>query len=442
MTEPPEQAAPDAYVAQLYQPSTDGTLILYAGGLTLWQGDKTWLAQGNLELRLGGRPEFFAHLAGREAWLSDSVEAERFSVELPSVLSLDPPTSSALPVPDGDSSWMDREIRIDRMLVGTLTGVRSVVLHIVGKLTDYPLPDHATDFGPQGQIHFSLPGWKLQLARANPEPSHDADFTYVIRAVSPNGPVSEDDVAVMVRRVLILLRLVASGGIGIGPRVGLDDSGQVVWADWWTPHAEPAGQRWCPDSQVVAALPVLADGLSALDGDRGLEACVDRAVSLLLAINEPGLLDVKIPIVCSGLELLGWSILQHRQWLMPDDLDRLSAGARTRLLLQWAGIPIDLPSDFTALHGWRGRGGRSHTAGPELIFEIRNRVVHPPKRLSDPEWPNADELWEAFKLATSYLELALMRILDYHGRYSSRLDSKGWAGRTEHVPWRRLDSGC
>lgn len=437
MAEPPQQSPSDEYIEQLYRPSNDGKILIYAGDLKLSQNNSAWLTRGDLELHLGARSAFYARFAGRDPWIINSVGADEPSVELPSKPSLNPPTSSVVPVPDGGRLWASCEIRINRLTAGSAASARSVVLHITGQLTDYPLPKYVTDHGgPQGQIHFLLPGWDLRLAKASPEPSRETDFTYVVKAIPRSLPVTEDQVAVMIRRVFILLRLVASGGVGIGPRVGLDNGGRVVWVDWGVPHSESAGQRWCPDREVLTALPVLADVLSGLSDDPGLEACVDRAISLLLAVNEPGVLDVKIPIVCSGLELLGWSILQHRQWLTPDDLGKLSAGARTRLLLQWAGIPIDLPSDFDALTAWRGRQGRPYVAGPELIFELRNRVVHPPKRLSDPEWPHPDELWEAFRLATWYLELALLRILNYNGEYASRLQLTGWKGQTEPMPWR------
>lgn len=434
MARPPQQpSSDDQYIEPLYRPSKDGRILIYAGDLKLSQNSGTWLTRGDLELRLGAPSVFYARFAGRDPWIINSVGANEPSVELPSTPSLNPPTSSAVPVPDGDPPWATREIRINRLTAGAAASARSVVLHITGQLTDYPLPDHG---GPQRQILFALPGWDLRLVKASLDLSHETDFTYVVKAIPHSLPVAEHQVAVMIRRVFILLRLAASGGVGIGPQVGLDGGGQVVWVEWGAPRSEAAGQRWCPDREVLTALPVLADGLSGLSDDPGLEACVDRATSLLLAVNEHGLLDVKIPIVCSDLELLGWSILQHRQWLTPDDLGKLSTGARTRLLLQWAGVPIELPSDFDALAAWRGRQGRPYVAGPELIFEVRNRVVHPPKRLSDPEWPQPDELLEAFRLATWYLELALLRILNYNGEYASRLQLTGWVGQTEPMPWR------
>jgi hypothetical protein len=73
---------------------------------------------------------------------------------------------------------------------------------------------------------------------------------------------------------------------------------------------------------------------------------------------------------------------------------------RVRLLLHWASIPVELPSHFGALAARRGRLHPPDAGGPELIFEVRNSLLHPPKRIEEPEWPNRDELLEAWQLAT------------------------------------------
>lgn len=57
------------------------------------------------------------------------------------------------------------------------------------------------------------------------------------------------------------------------------------------------------------------------------------------------------------------------------------------------------------------------------------------RRDIEPEWPDRDELLEAWQLAAWYLELAVVRLLGYEGEYVSRLRLEGWIGDTEIVPW-------
>jgi hypothetical protein len=309
---------------------------------------------------------------------------------------------------------------------------------VSGPLSSHPLPSRQTRSGEQAQpqLRWTLSGWDLRLAEAGGPKAVD-EFSFVVEAVPHDLPLDLDAMERLGSQVFLLLSLIAGQEIGVGPVVGVDAAGRVVWADWGAPRFRPeqSAWRWCPRDQVNSALPALAAGLSLLADDPALQQVVDRAGRHLLAANGPEVLDVRIPVACSGLELLGWAVLQRQQWLTKDGLGRLPAASRVRLLLQWAGIPVELPTQFAALAARRGRLGQPEVAGPELVFDVRNSLVHPPKRIEEPEWPDSSELLEAWQLATWYLELAVVRLLGYEGEYVSRLRLEGWIYDTELVPW-------
>jgi hypothetical protein len=175
-------------------------------------------------------------------------------------------------------------------------------LHVSGALTDHPLPDQQTDDGEQGQLPFTLAGWDIRLVKTAARPA-DGDFAIVIEAAPQVLPASEEDIGLMTRRLFDLLSFIAGTETGVAAVAGLDGSGQVVWAEWGAPRTglTPPQWRWCPKRLAVDALPVLADGFGVLSADPGLEACVDRAIGLWLAANGPGVLDVRLPMACSGL---------------------------------------------------------------------------------------------------------------------------------------------
>ena len=427
-------------ILPVYRPSGEGTIVVYAGDLLLAMGADEHVTTGNLELQLSPRPAFFAHVAGSDPWLiMHAFDSEHLSVALPPGASIDPPAAARglAASPEQAHSWADFPIPIKRLAVGEVRLAERLILHISGPLSDHPLPAHQTESSPQAQpqLPLTLPGWDLRLAKAD-EPEAVDYFSFVVDAIPRNLPLGQDATERLSRQVFTLLSLVAGQEIGVGPLVGLNAAGRVVWAEWYAPRFRPGQSpwRWCPKHLVNQALPVLAIGLSSLADDLALQAVVDRAVNHLLAANGPEVVDVRIPVACSGLELLGWAVLQRHQWLIRDGLGRLPASARVRLLLHWAGIPPDLPDEFGALAARRGRLGQHDLAGPELVFDVRNDVVHPPKRIQDPEWPGHDELVEAWQLATWYLELAIVRLLGYEGHYLSRLRLDRWVG-DEPVPW-------
>jgi hypothetical protein len=133
---------------------------------------------------------------------------------------------------------------------------------------------------------------------------------------------------------------------------------------------------------------------------------------------------------------MGWSVLQHRVGLSAAAEEMLNATDRLRQLLLWAGIPTALPNGFPELPNRAQRLGRVSADGPASVIEVRNRLVHPPKTgVQHPEWPTNGEQREAWTLALWYLELVILRVLEYDGEYASRLQRMGWVGTTEPVPW-------
>ena len=136
-----------------------------------------------------------------------------------------------------------------------------------------------------------------------------------------------------------------------------------------------------------------------------------------------------------GIELLAWAILQRRSWLVADGLGRLPAAGTARLLLSSCGIPTEVPETFKRLRAVFGRVGQPDWGWHEVLFNIRSSLVHPPKRLDEPQWPTSGELVEAWQLATWYLELAILHALGYSGPHWSRLRLGRSAWDTEPVPW-------
>lgn len=351
------------------------------------------------------------------------------------------PIETVLAVPEEKpAGWVEGSVPITELETGDLTRVERIHLHVSGRLSEYPLPVVETTTGSQqGQLAFSLDGWSLRLVQID-HLARRGGFTYVIEAVPPSIPVDKAQITSMVRRAWMVLRFVAGGAISIGPRVGLGSDGNPTWAWWGAGRTEMSGLRWCPNKLVNAAVPQIADGVSALSADPGLAESVDRAIGLLLATNE-GVLDTKIPIACIGLELLAWSVLQHKEGLSKSNLNGRSSGGNVRKLLDWAGVDITLPADYSALAARLAtvksvEPTAADWEAPEIVFHVRNALVHPPKDVTDPEWPASGELIEAWQLSTWYLEVVLLRILGYEGEYTSRLDLRGrWHDYSEPLPW-------
>ena len=393
---------------------------------------------GDIRLSIRERTSLRAYVATEEQWLFEAME-DGYEVTLPPGASLKVPTASAVPNRDGRPSWTTADLIVNEVQAGDVASAHTFIIHVVRSLgPGVYWPRRPVTGGTQNQISFSLPGWDLTIeADTDGRPS---GFAHIIEATPTRRPVTAEDVEHLGYRLFILLSFLRGSEIGIGPIVGLGADSGIVWARWTPPRAKQTGgrHRWCWPGLVPVALPALASGMSTLAAERGLEIAVLRATELLLTANDAsgGLpLDVRIPVVASGLELMAWSVLQHCGWLTSHTANsrQLQARARLRLLLKWAGVPTELPHGFSALR--RRALEQREPEGPELVFWLRNRLVHPPKSATDPDWPKGDEMIEGLTLALWYLELSILRVLGYQGEYVSRLVQRGWEGDTTKVPW-------
>src|SRR4051794_25485425 len=108
-----------------------------------------------VELHLGAESRLVAKFAGGDAWLEECLFGERPMVSVPQGVSLAPPRNSAVPTNSGAAApWATLEIPVNHPGGGDASMAERFVLHVVGGLSDYPLPAQPTTDGDQGQLAF------------------------------------------------------------------------------------------------------------------------------------------------------------------------------------------------------------------------------------------------------------------------------------------------
>ncbi len=132
----------------------------------------------------------------------------------------------------------------------------------------------------------------------------------------------------------------------------------------------------------------------------------------------------------AALELLSWTYCVLDRKMVSESAFRgrgLSASDKIRILVSSLGLPLHIPQNLTRLHS---KPGKKWADSMDVITDIRNRLVHPGGERDFPD----GAYFEAWKLSMWYLELILLRLCQYSGRYSNRL-SQRWVGEVEPVPW-------
>jgi hypothetical protein len=220
--------------------------------------------------------------------------------------------------------------------------------------------------------------------------------------------------------------------------VGKDAAGNCVWEKW-------AARKISPWKEVGSWFSEFA----AQELGQAFKGFVLRSVSpvwdepLTLAIHWyvesnmcSGGIEGAIIMAQTAFELIAWTLLvEDRRTLGEDGFQKLPAVDKLRLILSFARVPLEVPPLLTELI--RAAKGYNWTDGPQVITEMRNALVHAnPDKRKKVFGAGTKALFETWYLSLWYLELVLLSLMGYAGRYSNRLHREGWRGtEVETVPW-------
>ena len=209
-----------------------------------------------------------------------------------------------------------------------------------------------------------------------------------------------------------------------------------IQQQWGAPHLSAWRYRpsWFPHRAVLdtAALnTAFGTFMDRFDDAVWGEPLVSALHWYVEANLNAGGIEGALILAATALELLAWAYLvQAHVVLAGPAFNATSAADALRLLLQHTGIPTAIPPALGALHAvavaWNA------VDGPDLFIKLRNRIVHPPTRssqLSIIAIPR-DERQQAHDLGLWYLELVLLRVMNYDGPYFNRLERA-----VQPVPW-------
>lgn len=146
-----------------------------------------------------------------------------------------------------------------------------------------------------------------------------------------------------------------------------------------------------------------------------------------------GLAEGRIILTQTGLELLyNWLIVENRKMIMGKDAEDIAAANKLRLLLSQLNVASSIPDAF--LHMQRYSDGKKD--GPDALVGIRNTLVHGNKnKRADLLKLDSSTISEALQLGIWYMELSILFILGYQGKYHNRAKDNRWRNQGEDVPW-------
>lgn len=149
-----------------------------------------------------------------------------------------------------------------------------------------------------------------------------------------------------------------------------------------------------------------------------------------------GFIEGSIIMAQTALELLyNWYVVENKKLLIGKDSENINASNKIRLLISQLNINYDVPKSFTSLQKFLK--SEKLIDAPEAVVQIRNAIVHSQeeKRIKLSKIEDKAKQ-EALELCIWYIEMALLKVLNFNGNYCNRCsDNRFTSAKVEKLPW-------
>lgn len=149
-------------------------------------------------------------------------------------------------------------------------------------------------------------------------------------------------------------------------------------------------------------------------------------------------IDGNLILVQTALELIyNWFVIEKGKLLHGTDADNISAANKIRLLLSKLNVTSEIPKPFTALQETLNGKIADLKDGPGVASYIRNCIVHSKAKNRENLRLITEEVKiQSLQLCLWYVELSILKILGYKGKYYNRCSGEIYREQGEqHVPW-------
>ena len=246
-----------------------------------------------------------------------------------------------------------------------------------------------------------------------------------------NELFSSKEVPEIIKNLLYFLSF--AQGMWVNPVLlsGKNQHNKEIWKGLSIHHSKPWKRpiTWYDDLHANEILPILFKNYAEKLQDPIWNSTIQNTIYWYIQTTIPNV-DSGVILGQTALELLAWTYLViDKKILSKSKFQANNTSANLRLLLKDCNIPLEIPTHAEQLRNIISPGQDS----VDLIVKIRNSLVHPEKGKTF----TGAQYYQILNLQKWYIELVLLRIMDYCGNYFNRLNEELWQGNIESVPWAR-----
>jgi hypothetical protein len=211
----------------------------------------------------------------------------------------------------------------------------------------------------------------------------------------------------------------------------------VLWQDWSPQRADAPGRHrsWFPEPIASEAL-LISEAAYRFWSDQSDREWFKNVIDVYLGANQ-NWAACELSFLCAmvALEMLAHVVLvECRGTLTEEQCRPRYLHKRLRKLVETAGIPSEIPCHLNDLKTWANT--RNFNDAPIALANLRNWLQHPTAANSaNLAAVSSDVRVAAWDLSVWYTELVLLRLFEFEGRYSNRLNFEAAPYETEPVPW-------
>lgn len=309
-----------------------------------------------------------------------------------------------------------------------------------GSVESYVRDDGRKGFRVSNAIQLSGPPWLVEtravdnIRQVQNSLSQQWGFGLTHRGAvsrSDGGSFSKESVQSVIEALTLFCSFARGVYCGLTLLTGTNQAGEPIWERWGVSNVETwKGYRSWFDTRNGQILEDVFPGFWAQYQRFQRNERTRIALEWYLESNAQKALHSSIVLSQAALERL--SFLQVGKRLTAKQMerkDRETEGEWIARALGQAGVDCKIPPSCTALEQLRKANGFDH--GPHTIVEIRNDLIH-----QDMSYGilSVDVYRQAKELGLWYIEMLLLKLLDYNGIYANRLTQQ-WRGQVEPVPW-------
>jgi hypothetical protein len=262
-------------------------------------------------------------------------------------------------------------------------------------------------------------------------------FLYSGEIVKSKGSIRHDEIEKIVYSFSSFLSFLNGRRCSLYVLQGIYDN-KVMWTDFTPLYVDlyKSVFSW-PQKNSLSGLNDLWNSFSIKWINENENDFLNSVIHWYLEANcNSGYIEGSIILSQIGLELIyNWFVIENKKLLYGKDAENISASNKIRLLLSQIGLSNELPSSLKNLHSYVVENNLPD--GIEAFVQIRNALVHSQEDKRK-KFQAIDKMviYEANELGMWYLELSILKILNFKGKYQFRCSDKTWAGENEiDVPW-------